>query len=145
MMHYLKRFILTLVFVLMVAVLTACGNSYNAIDKDFSDLGWEYYTDATEWIGDLLTEFEEDEVIVTTHVFRVGEVVAIILEFDLETDLENQLDTNTTLQTLIQDYEQEDLVNGNCLLIPFPSIFGNVEEMITIFQGEYDISDYYKG
>ena len=102
-MKYLKITALLVFLVLLVGCV-----SMDRIEDNFEEAGYEYQTDASEFIGATLQSIEDDEIEVETHVFVNGIDVAVVLEFESTSDLRNQVDNNETLQEwLIEENNSE--------------------------------------
>lgn len=127
----MKKLLLIMTFT-FILLLSACVN-IDRVEDNFIDAGYEKQDNASEFIGDVLTSFEDDDLSVEAHVYQEGTKTAVILVFDSSDELQNQLDENNTLQGFIQDLEEERLVRGDMLLIPLAFSDDNVEEMIQLF------------
>lgn len=131
MKHTRKIYYLMALFFLFLFV--AC-NSYENIRRDFEKTGYTYSTEADAYIANVLREFEEEDVFVRPHVFTKDLNAAIVLEFRSTQAIQERLDNSATLRGFLEDMKKTDIVRGNCLLVP---IGINVEQMIQIFQGNY--------
>lgn len=119
--------------------LVGCVNVDTVKDR-FGDAGYTYSEDASVWISALLTEFQENGITVTVHVFTRSLRTAIVLEFESTKAMQEQLEESQTLQGLIADLEEAQLVEGNFLLIPIGLSTDGNNEIIQIFKGDYEPS-----
>jgi len=134
-----KKFILASMMVGILFLLVGCVN-LDTIKDRFTDAGYTYSEDASVWISALLTEFQDDGITVTVHVFTRSLRTAIVLEFESTKEMQEQLDESQTLQGLIADLEEAQLVEGNFLLIPIGLSTDGNNEIIQIFIGDYEPS-----
>jgi len=124
--------LLLIVSLTFVLLLSACVN-IGRVEDSFIDEGYEKSENASDFIGDVLNSFEDEDLTVEAYVYREELKTAIILVFDGSDELETQLDENNTLQGFIADLEEDRVVRGNMLLIPIALSEDDVEEMIRIF------------
>jgi len=62
------------------------------------------------------------------------DIVVIVIEFESEARMNEVLDQSLTLQALVEGLDEEDYINGNCLLIADAEVY---EQVVEIFQGRY--------
>jgi hypothetical protein len=126
--------ILSKLFLVLFGLLLLSGcDSFRGIRADFEDAGYTYSETVKGYVDELLAEFEEEDVIVTPHVFTKNLNIAIVLEFRSTKELEAHFAESETLQGILADLEKADCIRGNCLLLPLGL---NPQEMIDIFQGK---------
>ncbi len=130
----MKKTLLSLFVFALFAFVVGCVSA-ESIKSDFEEGGYTYSADASTWISALLAEFQQDEIAVTASVFSKGLQTAIVLEFDSTKDMKKELDESATLQGLITDLEEADLVRGNFLLIPIALSDSAIQEIIDTFNG----------
>jgi hypothetical protein len=70
-----------------------------------------------------------------SFAFSNDDYVVVIMEFESEEFLLERLANSTVLQTAFAGLDQEDYVNGNCLLIVPADYSDNYDEFVQIFQG----------
>ncbi|MCF7926567.1 MAG: hypothetical protein K9L74_03240 [Candidatus Izimaplasma sp.] len=119
--------------VILLSLLLVSCVSFSTILDNFEAEGYTYSTDSSDWIGNVLTRFDEENLDVQSHVFYSGIDVAIVLEFNSSSELKDQMDTNEDLQELIDNLEERKLIRGNFLLIPMSFSSDTKESMIEIF------------
>ena len=124
--------LLLLIAIAFVGVLSACVN-IDTVEDNFLDEGYTKSENASEFIGDVLNSFEDDDLTVEAYVYSEGTRTAIILVFEGSDELKTELDENKTLQGFISDLEEERLVRDNMLLIPIAITDDGIQEIITIF------------
>ena len=134
-----KKLVLAGMIVGILFFLVGCV-SLDTIKDRFTDAGYTYSDDASVWISALLTEFQEEGITVTVHVFTRSLRTAIVLEFESTKEMQAQLEESQTLQGLIADLEEAQLVEGNFLLIPIGLSTDGNNEIIQIFKGDYEPS-----
>ncbi len=135
----LKKGFLCLGIVGLMFLMVGCIN-VDSIKTDFETAGYSYSEDASIWISGLLTELNESGISVTVHVFTSGLKTAIVLEFDSSKNLKAQLEESETLQGLVADLDEKAIVRGNFLLIPIALTDASTQEMIDIFNGDYELA-----
>jgi len=133
----MKKIFGTLMSVLLLFTLTGCVN-LDTIKDRFSDAAFSYSENGSTLITALMTGFEEDGITVTAHVFTSGLKTAIVLEFESTQEMQAELEENNTLMGLIEDLEEEKIVQDNFLLIPIALSDAEIQQMIDIFNGDYE-------
>jgi len=136
-MKPMKKIFAILTSVLLMFVLVGCVK-LDTIKERFSDAAFTYSENGSSLITSLMTGFEEDGITVTAHVFSSGLKTAIVLEFESTKEMDAELEENNTLMGLIEDLEEEKLVQGNFLLIPIALSDAEIQQMIDIFNGDYE-------
>ena len=117
----MKKLGLTLASLLLVFcfLFTGC-NQYGKIKKAYEDAGYTESTKIEEYqdnIDNILAE-EDKENIAAMHLFTKDYInIAIIVEFKTTQDLTEAIENSATLKGMIQDAQNSDYVNGNCVLI----------------------------
>ena len=147
----MKRIVAFLMAALMlvgaVFTLTACS-AYGGIEKNFVNAGYEVVNTEDEDGDNLLSitgSLEDGEVSCTVHIlkktgdsFLDGAVYAIIAEYSGDKEAMEALDDylDGDLASVLSDLDENKLVNGNCLLIPFAlslNAKAEINEMIELF------------
>ncbi len=132
MKKFTKLLALSLLVVMAFTMLVSCGSTYGTIKKNFAEIGYtpsEKANDDAKKITDELNTIDDDgnKITVTVRVFEkktsvpiIGEVTyyVTVLEFGSEGDLDEALGNSATLKGLIQDAQNSEYVNGNCVLVP---------------------------
>jgi hypothetical protein len=128
----MKKGFMIVVSLIMVLVLSACFN-YTDIERNFEDAGYTYSETASGIMLILLPEFEEDEINVKIYSFNKDPQVAVIIEFDNEEDLEESLENNVLLMSLLTEYETEEVVRKNFIVIPIAITDEGVQQILDTF------------
>ncbi len=126
---------LSILIILFLFFLVACGNKFASISKRFEDEGYKYSERISSTYSQIVAEYPED-VTVKPHVFTSGLKVALILEFTDIKKMAEAIEESPSTMRLIEDLNRAELINGNCLLIPFSITNEGINEMINIFQGK---------
>ena len=128
----MKKIFLIIASLLLVFMLSACFN-YTDIERNFEEAGYTYSEESSFVVTSLLSEFEEDEISVEVHAFNKDPQVAVIIEFDNEEDLEESLENNMILRSLLTDYETEEVVRKNFIVIPIAITDEGVQQILDTF------------
>ncbi len=112
--------------------LTGCI-SMDRIEDNFTEAGYEYQTDASEFIGATVQSIQDDDVPVETHVFVNGIDVAVVLEFESRDDLNDQIENNEALKEWLNEEDNSEYIRSTFLLIPVTLNSDTEEEMVEIF------------
>lgn len=139
-MKAFTRITAVVILAVMVLSLVACS-SFGGIKSNFEKHGYTYVEDAdSESTAKTITaELEEGNISCTAHLFKTDglfgvDVYALVLEFSTDKDMQEALSESETLKGFVQDAQDSDFVNGNCMLVPIS--LTKAEEMIKIFNGE---------
>ena len=106
----------------MFALLTACS-SISSIRSAYEDAGYTESESVQEYQNQVVEALGEDyENVCTVHVFTKANGlldmgVAVVLEFNSTAEMEEAIEGSETLQGLIADIQNSELVNGNCVLL----------------------------
>ncbi len=110
---------LMLVLVVVVGALASCGSTFGSIQSRFEDKGYELKSSES-------TEIDTDDgkISITVHTFQLkkgGAILgalstAVVWEFGSDADMAKAIESNKTLTALIDDAQDSDFVNGNCVL-----------------------------
>ena len=140
----MKKFVRVLAVALvavMVLSFVACSSTFGGIKSNFEKHGYTYVEDAdSESTSKTITaELEQGDISCTPHLFKTDgflgvDVYALVLEFGSDKDMQAAMEESATIQGLIKDAQESQLVNGNCLLIPIS--LTKADDMIKIFNGE---------
>lgn len=128
---------MTLTAALLLFALVGCVK-LDTIKDRFSDAAYTYSENGSTLITALMTGFEDDGITVTSHVFTSGLKTAIVLEFESTKEMKAELEENNTLMGFIEDLEEEKIVQDNFLLIPIALSDAEIQQMIDIFNGDYE-------
>ena len=139
---------LALALVLCLLALASCSK-FGSIEKNFEKHGYTLQNADDEPTGEI--ELEDGTVITyTIHTFQkeakkdeddtlldniVGGITeaastAIVWEFKSEKDLKKAVEENESLKAMIEDVQESEYVNGNCVLMTLSS------DAVKIFNGE---------
>ena len=139
----LKITALALVLATLAILLVSCGTSFGGIRANFEKHNYELKSSEPGKI-----EYDGKVLNYTIHTFQVktdssGNIfdniiggltglasTAIVWEFSSNADLNAALEQNDTLKGLLNDAQQSDFVNGNCVLLTANT------NAIKIFKGE---------
>ena len=139
----LKITALALVLATLVVLLVSCGTSFGGIRANFEKHNYELKSSEPGKI-----EYDGKVLSYTIHTFQVktdssgnslGDFIggftslastAIVWEFASNADLNAALEQNDTLKGLLNDAQQSDFVNGNCVLLTVNT------DAIKLFKGE---------
>ena len=133
----LKIAALALVLVTLVSMLVSCGSTFGGIKANFERNSYELKSSESGKI-----EYDGKVLNYTIHTFQkksdgglLGGITsalstAIVWEFGSNADLAEALNQNDTLKGLLNDAQQSDLVNGNCVLLTANA------DAIKLFKGE---------
>ena len=139
----LKITALALVLATLVVLLVSCTTSFGGIRANFEKHNYELKSSEPGKI-----EYDGKVLNYTIHTFQVktdssGNIfdniiggltglasTAIVWEFSSNADLNAALEQNDTLKGLLNDAQQSDFVNGNCVLLTANT------NAIKIFKGE---------
>ena len=133
----LKITALALVLATLVVLLVSCATSFGGIRANFEKHNYELKSSEPGKI-----EYDGKVLNYTIHTFQVksdggflGSIgsalsTAIVWEFSSNADLNAALEQNDTLKGLLNDAQQSDLVNGNCVLLTVNP------DAIKLFKGE---------
>jgi hypothetical protein len=133
----MKKFFVILTSMLLLLTLVGCVK-LDTIKDRFSDAQYTYSANGSTLITSLMSGFEEDGITVTAHVFSSGLKTAIVLEFESTKEMQAELEENNTLMGFIEDLEEEKIVQDNFLLIPIGLSETDIQQMIDIFNGDYE-------
>lgn len=136
-MKTMKKLFMTLTAALLLFALVGCVK-LDTIKDRFSDAAYTYSENGSTLITALMTGFEDDGITVTSHVFTSGLKTAIVLEFESTKEMKAELEENNTLMGFIEDLEEEKIVQDNFLLIPIALSDAEIQQMIDIFNGDYE-------
>lgn len=128
---------MTLTAALLLFALVGCVK-LDTIKDRFSDAAYTYSENGSTLITALMTGFEDDGITVTSYVFTSGLKTAIVLEFESTKEMKTELEENNTLMGFIEDLEEEKIVQDNFLLIPIALSDAEIQQMIDIFNGDYE-------
>lgn len=131
-----KRILAVLLMLSCVFLFASCG-TFGGIKKNFEDAGWTLVEladdeDGSRTANTIVAEMEEGDISCTLHIFKKDNTTlgvttyqyAYILEFKSDAELDKALEEigSATLQGLleglVEDAQNSDYVNGNCILIP---------------------------
>ena len=139
----LKITALALVLATLAILLVSCGTSFGGIRANFEKHNYELKSSEPGKI-----EYDGKVLNYTVHTFQVktdssGNIfddfiggltglasTAIVWEFASNADLNAALEQNDTLKGLLNDAQQSDFVNGNCVLLTVNT------DAIKLFKGE---------
>ena len=139
----LKITALALVLATLAILLVSCGTSFGGIRANFEKHNYELKSSEPGKI-----EYDGKVLNYTIHTFQVktdssGNIfdniiggltglasTAIVWEFSSNADLNAALEQSDTLKGLLNDAQQSDFVNGNCVLLTANT------NAIKIFKGE---------
>ena len=139
----MKKFVRVLAVALvavMVLSFVACSSTFGGIKSNFEKNGYTYVDAKEDSTSKTITaELEEGDISCTAHLFKTDgafgvDVYALVLEFKTDKDMKDAMSESATLKGMIKDAQESQLVNGNCLLVPFS--LTKADEMIKIFNGE---------
>mgnify|MGYP002520514467 CR=1 FL=1 len=140
-MKKFARIIAVALLVVMALSLVSCSSSFGSIKSNFEKHGYTYVKDAdSESTSKTITaELEQGDISCTPHLFKTDgflgvDVYALVLEFGSDKDMQAAMEESATIQGLVKDAQESQLVNGNCLLIPIS--LTKADDMIKIFNGE---------
>lgn len=115
-----------LIGILLIAMLCGCS-TYGKVEKAFKNDGYEVVTEADDAQKKIVTAMfgEDAESKVTIHVFKKGLAdIATVVEFKTEKEMLDELKKLTEdpkigsyVKTFIDDIQNCDIVNGNCVFI----------------------------
>ncbi|MGS0973582.1 MAG: hypothetical protein ACVCEJ_10210 [Candidatus Izemoplasmataceae bacterium] len=128
----MKKYFMVLLSLLIVLSLSACFN-YRDIEKNFEDAGYTYSEESSFIVKSLLNEFEDDGIEVTIHAFNKDVQVAVVIEFENEEDLEESLENNSLLISLMSDFDQEELIRKEYIVIPIAITEEGEQQIIDTF------------
>lgn len=128
----MKKYFMILLSMLLVLALSACFN-YRDIEKNFEDAGYTYSEKSSFVVTSLMSEFEEDGISVEIYAFNKDVQVAVVIEFDNEKDLEESLENNNILISLMSDFDTEELVRKNYIVIPIAITEEGEQQIIDTF------------
>lgn len=138
-MKTMTRITAVLLLAVMVLSLVACS-SFGGIKSNFEKNGYTYVDAKEDSTSKTITaELEEGDISCTAHLFKTDgafgvDVYALVLEFKTDKDMKDAMSESATLKGMIKDAQESQLVNGNCLLVPFS--LTKADDMIKIFNGE---------
>ena len=130
----------SLVAVMLLLTLVACGSVFGKVKKNFEDAGYTYVSedeDGNSTAKAIAGEQEGGEFNCTFHFFKKDGLLldkyCMILEFESDKELQKAMeeDGSATLKGLISDIQESNLVRDNCVLIPLSLTEYN--DMIEIF------------
>ena len=143
MKNTLKITALALVLVTVLCLLVSCGTSFGGIRANFEKHNYELKSSEPGKI-----EYDGKVLNYTIHTFQlkkndsgnffedIGSIIgslvstAVVWEFSSNADLNAALEQSDTLKGLLNDAQQSDFVNGNCVLLTANT------NAIKIFKGE---------
>jgi len=132
-----KSLLLTCLVLAMTMLMVLCGcSTYGKIEKAFVNEGYTVNENTETYQKKLLetlnAESEEDaKAICTIHVLTKGLSAAFIFEFSSTDEMNEKIEDSATLKGLIEDAQNSDYVNGNCVLFPLSL---NPDDMVKIFK-----------
>lgn len=110
--------------------LASCSSSYGSIERRFKKEGYTV-VDTSDSEGKNYLSFtsslNKGEISGTVHVLKGGAVLnntrayAVIVEFGADKDAQDAMQKyleDEDVKILLKNVQQEDCVNGNCILIP---------------------------
>lgn len=119
----MKKFFKALALVLVgIISLTSCANKWSAIQKAFEKDGYAISNTVEQSAARIEEEInadkeEKEEMVITVHVMTKNVIqVVVILEFKSTKDLQEACEDSSTLKGFIEDSQDSDYVNGNCVL-----------------------------
>ena len=139
----LKITALALVLATLVVLLVSCATSFGGIRANFEKHNYELKSSEPGKI-----EYDGKVLNYTVHTFQlkkndsgnffedIGSIIgslvstAVVWEFSSNADLNAALEQSDTLKGLLNDAQQSDFVNGNCVLLTANT------NAIKIFKGE---------
>ena len=133
-----KVLTLALVAVMLVCAFASCGGStYDDIEANFKDAGYEVLKSDSEEVKEAEEEFEALDLDVKIHLLQKNdETGVVILEFDDEEALE-EAEKNQYIKAMLEMYKAVDedakFVRDNCILIPGSMDADEIKDMIKIF------------
>ncbi len=128
----MKKYFMIALSLLFVLALSACFN-YKDIEDNFVEAGYTYSEESSFIVKSLLSEFEEDGIDVTIHAFNKDVQVAVVIEFENEKDLEESLENNSLLVSLMSDFDQEELIRKEYIVIPIAITEEGEQQIIDTF------------
>ena len=130
----------SLVAVMLLLTLVACGSVFGKVKKNFEDAGYTYVSedeDGNSTAKAIAGELEGGEFNCTFHFFKKDGLLldkyCMILEFESDKALKDAFseDGSATLKGLVNDIQESNWVRDNCVIIPLSITEG--PEMIEIF------------
>ncbi len=145
--YIMKKSVRVLAFLMlsvMVLSLVACS-SFGSIKKSFLKHGYTYIEsvsgedEESAAFYTITAEMEKGNASCSIHLFKTEvpygplkvPAYAMVLEFDSDDELKEYLSQSETLKGFLQDAQQSEYINGNCLLVPLSPT--KYREMIDIF------------
>ncbi len=120
MKKFTRLLALSLLVVMAVSMLVSCGSTYGKIEKNLEEIGYAKTEEKNALLDAILGEVSDGTLSATTHIFKKNTISwAVVLEFKAEGDIDEAFADSETLKGLLDDAQKSDLVNGNCVLVPF--------------------------
>ena len=125
-MKIFTRILALVLLSVMVLSLVACS-TYSTILKNFEEAGYtELKDEENSSVKTITAELEKGNLTCDVHFLRKeGGILdtrnVIILEFASDKALLEAIEESATLSGMIQDAQNSQFVNGNCVLLPLLS------------------------